>query len=399
MINFCFEFLESFAPDFKKITELLRKDNRDALEVELALRGNRITPNMLRLQNAPRNKTIFHLAIDAEASNSLEFLIERRSDASQLDEPDVNGNTPLQSIVLRARGNDSAALLECLDLLVAAGAHINCRDKNMNTPLQYLVQKRFSEEEWILPYIQSLLRSSAIDLKSQNFDFEEPSNTALGNAKELLEEYSHKFRIKSHTNTLSELYNSLMSSDKSQIEIAFRKACKEPNLDLRNHYVGSKTLLYLLVEQLNFDDINDALNFNFNPWTENTDDHKIPLHVAVARANIPVVNLLLQDMKKKKGVSVVNLSNYSDSLMRKLICNFSQFQVTSRNTDRLRCLLRLLQPDIQLDAHCIIDSKYMLKSLDLAKLMHWSHGVQALEEHSNVRASRQALDTFTSKFR
>ncbi|KAF2357315.1 Ankyrin repeat-containing domain, partial [Trinorchestia longiramus] len=78
-----------------KLSDFLLFDKRDQLELEIAMRGNVLTPEILRPENALHNKTILHVAVELEAPDCLELLLSKKSSPSQLDEPDADGCTPL----------------------------------------------------------------------------------------------------------------------------------------------------------------------------------------------------------------------------------------------------------------------------------------------------------------
>lgn len=372
---------------YKKLTAIFRDDNRDALEVELAVRGNRITDFILRPTDAPSSKTIYHLALDKLAVNCFEFLVSRAINPYQFNVPDENGDTILHKIVsIGSRGN-SDQLLRCLDMLINAGADINVRDSNMDTPMHILIARSKTKEEALDSYVDTVLKSENLDLNARNYNDEVSITNAPKNIYEKLKEYRDTNKETIIVKLIRDLYESLMFSSKIELEKAFRNARKYPNIELKYRFIGTKSLLFHLVEILELDDISDALRFGSDPWIRNTNDNKLPLEAALSRGNLPVVHLLLQTMKKRQNISnKIDIVKHSSSLLRSLICNYSSIENQTRVYNRLGCLKRLLEPDVIIDVNKSNEKNAQMTPLDMAISMKWNDAISLLSD-SGVKKS------------
>lgn len=267
---------------------------------------------VIRPAGAPHDRTILHCAVENGAVDCLEFLVDKIPGGSLLlDEPDKDGNTAIQSLVKRGTKANCGKLSRCLSLLVRGGASVNCRDRNMDTPLHHLSRNSDAinaEDLAVEIYADILLSRTSIDLEAVNHRNETPYTYASNNLLDKFDDHNSRvqervpFVQRHEVGQKKSTYMAILMSDRKLLAKALDETFEHSHIQLKNYYFGTKTLLYCFSELLEVDYIGHALEvWGFDPWTPNIGDGKLPLHAALARGNLPIVHLLLQKMKVRDG--------------------------------------------------------------------------------------------------
>lgn len=345
--------------EFPKISEgdlrnILQKDDRSRLELHLSLRRSSISA--LWPSTDPMvitRKSIIHLAIDYEATRCLEYIVERLKCESEMNIPDAEGQTPLHKIALKARAGHFSKLLQAFQLLVNKGANVNCRNNDMDTPLHILSSKKTKNGSFPQRFIDILTSSKDLDISCRNNQLEIPRiQTKKSSAVSIVDSIPFRDRNTS-SEILTNLDRAIMMRDEKALATCVRMAFKHKSLKLKNHFIGSASLLYYLVELSTYDDVREALLKGLNPWIYNSDKELLPLHAALEKGDLSVTNLLIQAMKSSgtDRCKFVNLEHLTGSLLKKLLCNYNEQETVTSSMDRLGCLRRLLEPDVLLSAY------------------------------------------------
>lgn len=284
---------------------------------------------------------------------------------NNLDNPDFKGKTPLHRVIESLVNNYTESNLSCLKLLLEKRAFVNARDVYGDTPL-HLLAELISDIKCDVTAVnvclKLLLKESSLDVDSVNksertalqvlsSQFETNCST---DDKRYLDFKSEVERCsqKPKNNLVLEYYiarlmDCLTRGNGSLINEGLMKyitSIETKKLGkVQNRYLGTETILYLVVESCDLYTIDKLILLGCDPWIPNVDG-RLPLHAAISRCDHDLVILLLQHMKLTKKVNEVNLLEHGFSLIQSFLCNCD-----TRNPTHIKCLEILLTKDILID--------------------------------------------------
>ena len=270
----------------------------------------------------------------------------------------------------------------CAKLLLKEGAYVNCRGENGHTPLHILTGNvSHLEERNLMVYLKCqslLLDNSDVDVNAINGLMQTPlsilfsslsssihtshsdifqnlfSSGAKFSEVEVSQLSEVGIKLTGKQNTSNEKYNfNIYNFIIGRGEKAFPWKIEDTlSPSFYNRYIGTKSLLYHIVEFVDVTVLEQLLIQEVNPWIINIDNSKIPLHAALVRGNIKVVELLLHYMKDPvSDNNIIDLRNYTFSLLQSLLCNTQQetCRLPESNVDHVKCFKALISDEVRLD--------------------------------------------------
>ena len=394
--------------NYEEISEILQKDDRDQLEIEVSRYRNDLSA-FLRPQNKNKS-TIFHLAIEFKARQCMNLLLEKNGpNTSHLDAPDINGWTPLHLSINNATEKPNAYFLNFAELLLQHGSYINCRNVNGDAPVHLLIenitQLQNLNSNNCMKLLDRILSDENIDVDAVNGLMQTPLRKLLALCSEnnqlLLftacerlvskgasfdavdKSVLHQLKIESpskrivapelwHANFVNQIIGQSFNKDALNVE--------KESIQFYNRYIGTKSVLYHLVEACKDHEVELLLQFGLNPWLENIENDNIPLHAALVRGHIGMVNLLLDYMASSR-TGTIDLSTKTFTLMQAVLCNaptdeaLSEYaressapvKATPGPANHTECLRALLSNDIKLNLY----QKNVKNDCSVQQLFSW----------------------------
>lgn len=356
-------------PQFGKIFEIIKHDDVQELQQQVEKESLEM---VLMPQDSQHYKTALHAAVDSAAMDCLKILLEGNPTSEALDSPDADGNTPLHTAVSNLNGIAVVKLLE-------AGAYPNARTDQGQTALHLLAYKASSAatpetKAEIMNCVKPLIEHNDIDLNAVNNSHLTPlkiSAAKFPTKSVALDEFCRKliengalvedktreildnFRVpyiktnainqKKKTLPLADIYNLLITGKHENLQENLKKLSTQDARDVANRYLGSKRIMYYLVDKCNAEGVSILLRFGAKPWSRNMGG-ELPLHRALARGHHAIVSSLIEHMKKTNMNRKVDIREESYSLIQKAL--------QCRNTQKLseidsnKCLRRIFESDV-----------------------------------------------------
>ena len=372
-------------------TEILSKDDRDFLELEwIRKRGN--LDLLLRPLGAPLGNSLLHAAIDNDAKECFDFVLSKIT-KEQMNEPNDQGSSPLHMSVKIKQKN---MMLPCMTKLEDnnsklhfyrspyfvkklkdAGAFVNSRDCEGNTPLHKLVQQCVETTKLGCYALQKsmdiLLKDQETDIDAVNNEGKTPldlideqisdtPNNVSQTIQKLFENGARSFKIskvmltfhgtrqvqapvsRKKRQDFSKILHFLISRNEPEIKSFFKNYSKDNLQAWENNYIGNKLFLSYIVENYDKEVVECCLFYGCDPWKQD-DKHLLPLEVALAKGDYQVSHVLIEYMKAKNGQQIINLRESTLSLYEAIFRN-SDRKNKPIGVDYHKCLKRLLKPDV-----------------------------------------------------
>lgn len=387
------------------VLDILETDNKDAMELEVARLGGDLK-TVLRPVDAPDGKTIVHAAVENGAKECLKFLIIKMSSELELDEPDQDGRTPLHYAVELGYLVVNPDILECMELLLSHGAYVNARDKFGDTALHNVAQMSISDprnnSDCFLHYVDLLLSQRDIDLFAKNGNNQKPldikkhfSDLKNGSCPKYKMIQNKAEKCTTDITTRSLLYNAVYSV----AEINQKTLSEKLKESIPNAFIGTKSILFHVVQKMNVSIVKKILSNGFNPWMENVDDHKIPLHAALTRGNAQIVAVLLEHMKSSPESKLTDLRPLSFELLRTVLCNASRPGKVDEDSkvNHLKCLQLLMAKDVLIDVNATDGSDEQIRAIGLADSLDLQKFTDILKQHRNKIEQGSKLSKLCSR--
>lgn len=353
--------------DWSKLVSILRRDDAVAFAVELAKRGNKLQ-DVMQCTDAPRNQTLFHLAVEKSAINCLKVALCKLTSILDLDRPDIDGRTPLHYAVRSSLCNQSSISVQIVILLLRHGAYINSRDELGNSPLHDIAEGcaglDWKLSDQFLALSKRILQHKDVDRNARNscsYSVLEKLPKAAAphemshrnrTLSKMVEEFESLIGAQTtHTtepralltehvvsakyDNLEKLINKEIDGKQSEEKIIFRK--------WENWYIGSKPLLHIIVRNLSPICVQKSLEGGLNPWLPGTKYGRLALHEALVRGNVGILETLLNFMKNTKKSKGHDIRRHSFSLLKTVLCNAGTHSTDAISpADHNRCLKLIL---------------------------------------------------------
>ena len=393
---------------WKDLIDILISDNKDKLlESKYNLNKRAHRPDKLfRHKDASTAETILHIAVRHGANRCLDFFLDNCSlESDIIDSPDNLGNTPLHLAVNRL---DDIILQQLLD----RGAYVNSRNNNGDSALHMLVMLYFQNKDIVMvnKCFEILINREDIDLSPMNMFrqtpvdmikpcLEEKYSWALtfynklskrylqvtGNEMQLLEEQvncEHGNSAHGSQDDISKVFNYILSNDGVALHNIFQN--KNVMKSIQSMFLGSKPILHHLVAKLNVKLVKLFLDEEKNPKRVSV-DNKLALHEALARGNWMIVDAILASMKSNEETKV-DLKKWSFSLLRTVLQNNERIVNSFEDVNHIRCLKSLLDSaKLELNQR---DKSYNYAALEIASENDCTEAVNMLEKRGARTFSR-----------
>lgn len=395
-------------PKWEKIAKIIERDDEKELKQQLA---NESLELVARPQDSQHYKTALHAAVDNGATECLKALLEANPSQDILDSPDDDGKTPLHVAVEQLRA-------DAVSRLLTAGVNINARNDQGHSPLHllaYEAAKATTSEKLsaVVKILDTMLKNRNLDLEALNNSKITPIRAAAGklpSKSSTLEQFCKKLvsaganvdlktrelldkhcapkltldaAVPPNTQTVSgKLLNVLIINHPEAIaEILSDGKTNRDTFNAANSYMGSKKVLYYVVDRGDECGVKALLGGGADPWSSNRDG-ELALHRALSRGNYTIVNLLINEMKKNNRNKVVDLRHKSFSLLHKAMEeNKISRKGSAENNDSIKCLRRLFENDVILDVNQKEEGSLNQTALHVAGAMNNQEAMAILLEN------------------
>ncbi|KAA0184876.1 hypothetical protein HAZT_HAZT009524 [Hyalella azteca] len=377
---------------WEEIWEIIEKDDdQGLLQLEFFARRvqqleqetqNQETPELVKLLCPIDSKplqTALHKAIEKPAPKCLKVLLGLSLGPDVVDLPDVDGNTPLHYAVkelnsdaitnlidakanvnLRNDEGDSPLHLlayaaatapsgenfeKCADaLLKCPSLDIEALNNSKFTPLQAVASKMTSNSGSLVTFYQMLVQKGANIDSCTRINLNEHSVNTI---------HTESTPLQQPQTATAKLLNQLIRStaDMSLLESiadVFMGVSDAQKAAAANCHIGSKKILYYMVDLCSETGVKSILQAGADPWFSDRNG-ELALHRALTRGHVAIVNLLINEMKKNNNSKRIDLRQKSFSLLQNVL-EYNEALV-NESCDPKKCLQRLFENDILIDVN------------------------------------------------
>uniref|UniRef100_A0A2P2I232 Transient receptor potential cation channel protein painless-like n=2 Tax=Hirondellea gigas TaxID=1518452 RepID=A0A2P2I232_9CRUS len=400
---------------WKSISQIIENDNDKDLKVQLERGAS--AESVVRPQDAEHNRTALHEAVDKGATKCLNLLLNSNLSKELLDSPDDDGQSPLYVAV---KNLNSVAV----EKLLAAGVNPNSRNDQGHTALHYLAYSASSamtsdKLAGVMKCTDLLLANPNIHLEALNKSHFTPLRAAAEKfpcKASSLEEFCRKLvnsgsyadqktkeKLDQHCipkisfptqgqrdqkASIAEIFNIFILNKPEEIPVRLNNHRPQDLREAVNGYMGSKKMLYYLVDKSNEEGVKCLLKLGADPWSYNING-ELSLHRALARAHYPIVNCLIEKMKKSS--KNIDLQKHSFTLLQKSLESQEKNSRLSADVDPMKCLRRLFVNDIMLDVNQKQEGSLNQTSLHIAGALNNQKAMAILLENGAYLGERRVI--------
>ena len=398
-LNFTLCISDESGFDWQELQKILLKDDRDALEIECVERGDRMH-NIFHLEHAHEKKTALHAAIDYQAIDCLEYLLNKCSLMEEINYPDAIGQSPLHYAVQLF--NNQLTMLPCITNLCATnsnylpiyhsnlpllvkkllmrGAFVNQRNCQGETPLHCLVKKCMDcpvhMHHVLIKTLHVLLSDPYTEVDAIDGNGCTPLNSIMhavsdepdivskccvvliGNGAHATsslryqltfqgKEKIKKGKSKAKYHEFSELLHHIIGKDDQKMKAHFHNNSRKQMAHWQKFFIGNQILTCHLISEFSCEIVESFLYYGGNPWAINT-DNELPLNTALKKGDYKSVDIIIQYMKIVREEEKLDLRKYTFVIFRNIFQKLNKSFIPI-NINYHDCLHRVLQDDIRLE--------------------------------------------------
>ncbi|KAA0184214.1 hypothetical protein HAZT_HAZT008300 [Hyalella azteca] len=272
------------------------------------------------------------------------------------------------------------ALLECPSL------DMDALNYSKFTPLRAAAEQMPSKTGSLKSFCQKLVKKGAnIDEHTRSILVEDGLPNSPDEATTLLQPQT----------ATAKLLNLLIDNQSEGIADLFSGVSASQEVRAAaNCYLGSKKVLCYLVDRCSETGVRALLQAGADPWSTNMNG-ELALHSALASGHLAIVNLLINEMKKKKNSNRIDLRHKSFSLLQKALKNSRDVDKTatkSYNPNKYKCLNRLFEDDVLIDVSQKEEGTDMKQTaLHIAGKMNNQDAMTILLEHGAFLGEHQMI--------
>lgn len=352
------------------LKNIIENDDRESFEILLSADRNIFEKYHKNCTNNETMQTLLHFTVKKKAFRCFKFLVQIYSGCPDvIDKPDMNGTTALHIAVINSCTCKCNISLNIMKVLIEVGANLNCRNLNGDSPLHAIVESvdKIKETDMEL-YLKCLeLAIEGADINAMSLCIQTPLDKLLDQPhvnqlflNQICEIFFSKGAFVNELNsyTLNQLGigHSIRSDivderpEFTLINNILLGDISASNFDVSvipkiwfSRYVGTKSILFHVSKFISEENLKEILSWGTDPWIENIDDGKIPLHSAFSTGRIEICKMFLQHMKKRSVM--IDLRSKTLSLMTTILTDMHI------KDDHLKCdmLKLLLRKDVLLD--------------------------------------------------